>query len=84
MSHLTDEELKKYLLKTLSKEALEEILAESLDVDDVDFTQANISPTQKYYLSRKIPGSKTKCGTCGQSKVNDDQHATELIGGEKN
>lgn len=80
-----DDAIKEALLRSLTKEDVLELFNEAEQVQDkTSFLDDPMSDSAKFYLSRKIPGSTKKCGSCGQSMVNDEDHATELLGGENN
>lgn len=80
-----DEELKKAILRTLTKEDIIELfdveVNQPVNKSEIEIPDLTV---KKYYKSREIPGSKTSCASCGQSMVNSLEHAIELLGGEKN
>lgn len=73
---MKDDQIREYLLSGLTKEELLSLLTEPSE----PFTEGKLSATQKFYLSRKIPGSTKRCSGCGQSLVNSEEHAAELLG----
>lgn len=81
-----DDEIKKALLRNLSKEDILELfdLQEEKSMEKIDMSIDPVSDTQKYYLLRKVPGSTKRCSSCGQFVVNDSEHANQLLGGEIN
>lgn len=83
-----NDDLKKYLLAQLTKDELKELIGDvvedTLNTPIVTDLSGKLNPMQKYYASRKIPGSIKRCQNCGQSLVNDEEHAIELMGGENN
>lgn len=83
---MKDDELKKYLLAQLTQDQLSD-LVKGIVVDAMDEPvslelNGKLSAMQKFYAKRKIPGSTSKCTRCGQSLVNNEAHAIELLGGE--
>ena len=74
LDSLSEEEIFRYLRKKSKS------VQETQNTDPAITGQNRVNASQKYYLGRKIPGSTKRCNSCGQTLVNDEDHALALNG----
>lgn len=88
MSKLSDAE--KAMLEKLSEEELFQYYSEKVIEATESETRADITldkgftfEVERFYLDRKIVGSRKSCSLCGQSMVNDLNHLIALTGDDE-
>ncbi len=81
-----DKETARKLLEVLSDEDVAFLISEKAESEAFVPIKANsaglkvsLTDSERFYLSKKISGSTQRCYKCGQSLVNNPDHAASLL-----